>query len=294
MTTEKGRPDFFIVGSPKAGTTALYAYLANHPQVCMSTDKEPNYFSNEQIKAQGLYYKKKNPETEAEYLRLFQPEAGNLICGEASVSYLYYPGVAEKIRQFNPKAKIIISLRDPVKRAFSHYLMDYSLGLVKESFDKIVFEGAAHEKLKLYYQQYVLLSQYAAQVARYLQVFPKEQVLFFIHDDLVSRPEQEMERLSGFLGIDYRHATGSLEQKNVTIAAKSPLLRWLYQNDLFRKFLALLLNENTRGRIKSKLFSKNNLPELSPGAREFLSALYSPEIPQLEQITGKSLRHWCR
>ncbi|MBK9318289.1 MAG: sulfotransferase [Bacteroidetes bacterium] len=68
------KPDFFIIGSPKAGTTALYAYLAAHPQVCMSTDKEPNYFSGDQIAAQGLYYKKKNPKTLEEYLQLFNPQ----------------------------------------------------------------------------------------------------------------------------------------------------------------------------------------------------------------------------
>ncbi|MBL0095374.1 MAG: sulfotransferase [Bacteroidetes bacterium] len=287
-------PDFFIIGSPKAGTTALYAYLAGHPQVCMSSDKEPNYFSGDQIAAQGLYYKKKNPKTLEEYLQLFQPKKGNKISGECSVSYLFYPGVAEKIYQFNPKAKIIISLRDPVHRAFSHYLMDYSLHLVKESFDKIVLEGEKNDSLKLYYQQYILLSQYTEQIKRYLNVFPKDQVLIFIHDDLVSRPEEELKRLSAFLEIEHEVSGHGLEQRNVTTAAKSPLVRWLYKQEQFRKFLAYFLDEKTRGNIKSKLFSKKHLPVLSLQAKEVLKALYKPEIPELEKITGKSLQHWCK
>jgi hypothetical protein len=288
------KPDFFIIGSPKAGTTALYAYLAAHPQVCMSTDKEPNYFSGDQIAAQGLYYKKKNPKTLEEYLQLFQPTEGNRIAGECSVSYLFYPGVAEKIYQFNPKAKIIISLRDPVYRAFSHYLMDYSLHLVKESFDKIVLEGEKNDSLKLYYQQYILLSQYTEQIKRYLNVFPKDQVLIFIHDDLVARPEEELKRLSAFLEIEHEVSGHGLEQRNVTTAAKSPFVRWLYKQEQFRKFLAYFLDEKTRGNIKSKLFSKKHLPVLSIQAKEVLSAMYKPEIPELERITGKSLQHWCK
>lgn len=287
-------PDFFIIGSPKAGTTALYAYLAGHPQVCMSIDKEPNYFSNDQIQAQALYYKKKNPATLDQYLQLFQPKPGNSISGECSVSYLFYPGVAEKIYQFNPKAKIIISLRDPVQRAFSHYLMDYSLQLVHEPFDKIVFEGEKNDALKLYYQQYIRLSHYPEQIKRYLNVFPKDQILIFIHDDLVNRPEEELKRLSAFLEIDYKISNGKLEQKNVTTAAKSPFIKWLYKQEVVRKGFALLLNEKIRGNLKSIFFSKKHLPSLSAQAKEYLSALYKPEIPELESITGKSLRHWCK
>lgn len=288
------KPDFFIIGSPKAGTTALYAYLSNHPQVCMSSDKEPNYFSKEQIEAQALYYKKKNVTTQDEYLQLFQAKKGDLIAGECSVSYLFYPGVAEKIHQFNPKSKIIISLRDPVQRAFSHYLMDYSLNLVKVPFDKIVFEGENDESLKLYYQQYILLSHYPDQIKRYLTVFPKDQLLIFIHDDLISNPDKELRRLSNFLGINHTSSTGNLEQRNVTTSAKSPILKWLYKQEQFRKFVSIFLNEKKRSQIKSKLFSKNNLPTLTISTKEYLNELYKSEIQEIEKITGATLSNWCK
>ncbi len=288
------KPDFFIIGSPKAGTTALYAYLANHPEVCMSTDKEPNYFSKEQIEAQALYYKKKNVKTQDEYLQLFQAKEGNRIAGECSVSYLFYPGVAEKIHQFNPKSKIIISLRDPVQRAFSHYLMDYSLNLVTESFDKIVFEGEKDEKLKLYYQQYIQLSHYPEQIKRYLSVFPNDQVLLFIHDNLIANPNEELKRLSHFLGIHHTSSSGNLEQRNVTASAKSPIVKWLYKQEQFRQFVSLFLDQKMRSQLKSKLFSKNNLPKMTLSTKEYLNALYRPEVQELEKITGVTLSNWCK
>ena len=82
--------DFFIVGAPKAGTTALHAHLAKHPQVCMSSDKEPNYFSFEEIEEQQLYYHKENVKSESDYNSLFECEESAKLRGEASVSYLYH------------------------------------------------------------------------------------------------------------------------------------------------------------------------------------------------------------
>jgi hypothetical protein len=288
------KPSFFIVGAPKAGTTALHDYLAGHPEVCMSSDKEPNYFSDKEIQSQGLYYEKKNPKNEQEYLALFSCKESHKIAGESSVSYLFYPEVAQRIFDFNPAARIIISLREPVSRAFSHYLMDYSLGLVSDSFEDIVFRKKSGKAMPIYYQQYVELGFYYQQVKRYLDLFPSGQVLIFLHDELSSEPSATLEKLSGFLGIRHFRTNEGLKQSNVSGAPGSVILRSLYQNRIIRKSLATLFSHEFKTAAKSLLFSKKNLPALNEKTRTQLSNLYVNDIKDLELLLGRNLTHWLK
>ena len=182
--------DFFIVGAPKAGTTSLYHYLNEHPQVEMSLQKEPNYFSDKAIQSQDLYYNKNRIDTEEKYNRLFNFQKKDVIFGEGSVSYLFYPAVAQEIKKYNPIAKIIIMLRNPVDRAFSHYLMDFRLGLVSER-----FEDVFHEKQGLKFQQYFLLGNYYSQVKRYIDEFSKENVHLIWYSDFKKDAEKEIKNI---------------------------------------------------------------------------------------------------
>ena len=141
----------FIVGAPKAGTTSLYNYLNEHPEIVMSMKKETDYFSNESIEKQGMYYEKKRIMTLARYHSFF-PVSENKIYGEASVSYLFYKDVPKKIKDYNDNGKIIVMLRNPVDRAFSHYLMDYRLGLSSNSFDQIIEKKLNNKKLRRLYE----------------------------------------------------------------------------------------------------------------------------------------------
>src|SRR5689334_14600377 len=110
MRMELKLPNFFIVGAPKAGTTSLYHYLKQHPEVYMSPVKEPNYFSYEETVKQNLYHKEKGVGTFEEYSKLFASANGrHKAIGEASVSYLFYASVPEKIKKAVPHAKIVIS-----------------------------------------------------------------------------------------------------------------------------------------------------------------------------------------
>ena len=159
--------DFFIVGAPKAGTTSLYHYLSEHPQIEMSSQKEPDYFSDKAINEQGMYYGKNRVNTLDKYESLFVQKE-SVVYGEASVSYLFYENVPEDIKKYNPNAKIIIMLRNPIERAFSHYLMDYRLGLISDSFENVLAKISKHKNAHLFYQQYIEVSKYAKQIQRYL------------------------------------------------------------------------------------------------------------------------------
>ena len=111
--------DFFIVGAPKAGTTSLYHYLNQHPAIEMSRIKEPNFFSSKSLKESGTYYRSIIVDNQEDYHSLFNLGNEGVLFGDASVSYLFYNDVANKIKNYNHLAKIIIVLRNPIERAFS-------------------------------------------------------------------------------------------------------------------------------------------------------------------------------
>jgi len=286
------KPSFFIAGVPKAGTTALHEYLSKHPQVAMSRDKEPNYFSWQEIEQQQLYYRKKNIKTEEEYLNLFNTNTNALIAGEASISYLFYPESAKRINAFQPDAKIIISLREPVSRTVSHYQMDYSLGLVTTDLETIWRQGKNHPKTGLYYQQYFQLSEYFHQVENYLQVFSKEKMLIFLHEELIEDQSRCLKKLCDFLKIDFNLAPLEISSRNVTLAGKNKVVRYLYSNDFVRKGLSLLTNESVKSTVKKLLFTKSKFPEIRAAFKSELKSHYQSDLINLERITGLNLNKW--
>jgi hypothetical protein len=286
------KPTLFIIGAPKAGTTALHAYFEKHPQVNMSTIKEPNYFSWSEIEAQQLYYKKENIKTESEYLSLFHPSNSTKHCGEGSVSYLFYPEVPRRIFEYQPNARIIISLRNPVSRAFSHYLMDYSLGLIKIDFETIFRNGIDHSITKNYFQQYFSISDYAPQIQRYLNVFKKEQIHFLLHETLITHPHESLKQISKFLEIDYQKETESIDQQNVTLGGKNALISALYKNETIRKFTSRILNDQIKNKIKGLFLTKKTLPKLPDSFSEELKEYYAASVIQTEMLSGLNLQAW--
>ncbi|MBT4218039.1 MAG: sulfotransferase, partial [Flavobacteriales bacterium] len=193
--------DFFIVGAPKAGTTSLYHYLNEHLEVEMSSQKEPDYFSDDALQEQGMYYGKNRIDTLDKYNNLFvNPQAK--LRGEGSVSYFFYDDVPNKIKKYNPDSKIIIMLRNPIERAFSHFLMDYSLGLVSESFEDIVKKKSNHKYASLFYQQYIQLGEYTNQLKRYLNVFNRENILLIDYDDFKKDVAEVVNKTYLFLGVN--------------------------------------------------------------------------------------------
>ena len=151
------KPNFFLVGAAKSGTTTLSKMLEAHPEVYLSPIKEPNYFSKDILPekfepvyrkntffADKTYFSQKPLKKvhlsfvreEKEYMALFEDAGNEKAIGECSTSYLYSSEAAEEIRKFQPDAKIIVILRNPVTRAFSHYLMGLRFGYSSLDFRK--------------------------------------------------------------------------------------------------------------------------------------------------------------
>lgn len=287
------KTDFFIVGAAKSGTTALQKYLNNHPEICMCSEKEPNYFSHEEIEKQKLYYTKYNVKTVQEYQALFHKKTGTEITGEASVSYLYYPEVASRIHRFNPLSKIIICLREPVSRAFSHYCMDYSLGLVKYRFEEIWNRGVDDSITGIYYQQYFSLSEYVKQVRVYLNVFPKEQVLILYHEEMSQNQPSFISKVHSFLGITHpNRQLAAIGRENVTTAAGNPIIAWLYHQQPIRNLLRNVTGNLLKSKIKQFFFSRQNLPVITDEFKKELQQHFLPFNKELEILLETDLSGW--
>lgn len=280
-------PNFFIVGAPKAGTTSLYSYLNKHPEVYMPlTIKEPDYFSHEEILKQDLYYNTTHITSKAQYEALFSGVGTQKAVGEASVSYLFYPGAAKKIHDFNPSAKIIIILRDPVERAYSHYLMDFRLGLIKDSFEEVVFRKSSSRYAKMYYQQVVLLGEYGDQVKRYINTFGNSQVKILLYDRLKAKPEYLMKEIFSFLEIDEGFEIDMSQKHNTYAAPKNRWVEKMYQMHHLRSSISEVIPTTLKSVIRSSFFKEGKKPEMSMEAKEFLKVHYKKDVEIVRQITN--------
>src|SRR5690348_277983 len=286
-----GLPNFFIVGTPKAGTTSLYHYLDEHPDIFMSPIKETNYFSYEEIKSQGLFYNEEHINTLAQYEQQFKDAKNESAIGEASVSYLYYASVPSKIKEFNPDARIIIVLRNPVDRGFSHYLMDKRLGFVNLSYEDIVWERNIHPKSQLYYQQYIGLGQYYEQVKRYLTIFGEKQVKILLYEDIIRDIEKVVKELFMFLNVNCDFSPDTNQQHNVYTSPKNFFIQKLYAQKKFRTVAKKIFGENIQQQLKN-VFFKQDKPELDKKLKQDLIQIYKENIYKTSDLLKTDLTYW--
>lgn len=286
-------PNFFIVGAPKAGTTSLYYYLKRHPEVFMSSIKEPNYFSYDETIKQNLYHKEKGVGTLEEYLELFASANGrHKAVGEASVSYLFYPSVAAKIKEMVPDAKIIMSLRNPVDRAFSHYYMEHKLGYVNVPLEDIVNKKSKHKYAHLWYQQYVELGLYYEQVKRYLDIFGKDNVRIFIYDELSENMEGMILNVFDYLGID-RSYIPELEGKyNTYSTPRNTFFHAIYAQKNLRSLARKIIPDDKVELIKNLFLTRRKKPDKHDETVDLMHEIYKPDIIQLEKLLNKDLSRW--
>mgnify|MGYP006080280617 FL=1 len=284
--------DFFIVGAPKSGTTSLYHYLNQHQDICMSLIKEPNYFSSEELNDQGLYYKAKVISKLESYHKIFIQEKDHQLLGEASVSYLFYQNVPLKIYKYNPTAKIIILLRNPIERAHSHYLMDYRLGHTKISLDAILNDSSVKDHALLY-QQYIELGFYYNQVKRYVDVFGHDNVCVMLYDQLKENNEELTNNIIRFLNVDLNHGINFKTPYNRSKSSTNKIIQKLYSLTFIRKSVSFLFPNSIISYI-NKIFFNNKENSLSTRLEDKLYNLYSEDILLLEKMLKIDLSSWKR
>lgn len=293
-------PNFLIVGAANSGTTSLYTYLNQHPEVFLPALKEPHYFS--QIRpAYEQRYMRSYVTDERTYLGLFRKAAGYKAIGEASTSYLSDPEAPVRIHGFAPKTKIIIILRDPVERAHSHYLMDVREGRQNLTFYEALQEDWNRKKKGWGVSQlYVELGLYAEQVKRYLQLFGPKQVLILMFEDLkgASSTKTALMRVLRFIDVDLAY----LNQMDTSYVENSfGIARWSWARRIAGSNLARGLGQilvprrmGSNHSIKRLIFQPYFVkpgprPEIDPLARDWLGSIFDQNIRELERILGREL-----
>ena len=179
-------PNFFLVGASKSGTTAICDALTSHPDICFSENKEPNFFSNFDSDLKEI-----PDEQLLEYKKLFRHHSSEKLIGEGSVKYLMSRNAAYWIRKYIPSAKILIVLRNPLKRIVSLYEMYVRVGVMKMSPEEAFSENS-------YLINQCMMSE---KIEHYINTFSRDQVFIMIYEDFLSEPEQEFNSLCRFLGV---------------------------------------------------------------------------------------------
>ena len=200
-------PNFLIIGAAKAGTTSLYDYLNQHPQIYMSPIKEPRFFALEGEKldfrgpAQGI--NQTSVTTWEQYCQLFQEATTEKAIGEASTIYLSNPKAPHRIKHYLPEVKLIAILRDPAERAFSSYVH-----LVRDGYENLSFTEAVEAeptRIKENWQPlwyYKERGFYYEQLQKYFAIFKPEQIKIYLYEDLAVDSTAVIQDLSRFLGVD--------------------------------------------------------------------------------------------
>lgn len=227
------KPNLFIIGSMKAGTSYLWTLLSAHPSVFMSEPKEPCYFVDPR-QLETIFpwmWRRGYWKHEQNYLRLFEAAGDAPVVGEASVFYTYKPlatGVAERLYRFNPDARLIYLMRDPVERCISHYWHNVRYFGEHRPIKRAIREDA----------QYLDVGDYAMQLEEYLAVFPREQILTLTFEELTEELERTMATVFGWLKLDCSIALPEIPPQNVTPGQfDGPVWMWRrlrQQNPLMR------------------------------------------------------------
>lgn len=240
--SEAPRVNFVIAGVQKGGTTALFDYLADYPDIQLSKVKETHFFDDEAVDWERPDYRRYHAHFEA---------ADGRICGEATPIYSYWPGSLERICAYNPAMKLILVLRDPVERAWSHWRMETMRGVEKAPFGWCIRQG----RQRLFEAEpwghhrefsYVERGFYGEQLERLFGQFPKDQTLVLKSESLRAAPAPALASVRRFLGLR---------------RAKAPASRQVH-------------------------VGQEDGHALAPGDRDFLRGVYARDQRRLEALCG--------
>lgn len=282
-------PNLFIIGAAKAGTTSLHYYLDRHPEIQMSSDKEPNFFSGP---PNGIPYPLGRVERLEDYERLFDPAFP--IRGEASVGYANAPRrkeVPERIAAAVPEARFIYIVRDPVARVVSHYRHRVAAEGERRSLPEALADLSDPRSV------YLCPSFYARQLELYLGRFPAERILVLDHADLLADREATLREVFSFLSVDETFTSEQFndelyrgDARRVHPPAYSRLMARIELSPLRR--LPRGLRRSLRGSLERVLWRPAPKPELDADLRGRLEELFSRDVERLRALTGKAFASW--
>lgn len=290
MRTGSGRrfPDFFLVGAAKSGTTSLFRYLVQHPSIFIPANKELHYFADLSV-SRGGYYR-----TLEAYLRLYEGCPEEIRAGDGSTSYLPSPSAPGRIREVRPDARILILLRNPVDRAYSHYWHQRVGFRETLSFEDALEDEPGRIEAGLTYGfLYVRTGMYYEQVRRFVEAFGTR-VRIYLFDDLRSDPAALCRDIFTFLEVDPGHPvdTSRIHLRSGPLRS-SAFGRLLVRPFPGRRWLVRRWPHRMRA-IKLGVSQKNvtRPPPMDPDTRNRLTEVFRPDVERLEDLLGRDLSRW--
>jgi len=283
MNMEKW-PNFFIVGAPRSGTTSLYENLKQIPGIYLSTIKEPEYFSpncSKRNKIIPIVDKKK-------YLNLFEDVNDELVIGEASTSYLEDPDSPKLIHEVVPNARIIVSLRNPIERAYSHYFLHRRGNIEKQSFHE-----AIKKILKIYdplaSNHYLHAGLYSKQLLRYINTFGKKNIKILIFEEFIKNKRKGIQDVLSFLDIKFNHDDLDYEKFHSFELPKGKIATKILHSNKIKKIAGRLIPTDNRQILKEKLLMSKEKPQMMDEDRKILMDFFKEDVKDLKNILGRDL-----
>jgi Sulfotransferase domain len=263
--SDEALPNLFVVGVPRGGTTSLWYYLDQHPDIFMSEVKEPYFFSD--------YYKSRPrfPKDRSAYLELFAPGRDAHWRGEASTAYFWDPPCAGRIREFNPAARIVISLRDPADRAYSEYRHNIITGQERRPFLAALRELLRAGDSVDPRADFLTSGFYMEGLERYLDLFGDRVHVLFL-EELRADPRTELERIFTFLGVDLSPS------RSIDLASQNA-----------SSFVQRLTARGLLSALRRRLLLRRSGNSMPPEARALLDEIYEPEREPLARLLRRPL-----
>jgi len=274
-------PTFLIIGSQKSGTTSLYHVLRQHPQIFMPDRKEVNFFFLEEEYRRGLQYYQA-------YFDPAPPQASAL--GEASPGYICHPDAPARIHQLLPAAKLILTVRNPIDRAYSQYWDNRRSLSEHRTFAQVVevaLEPTYHPARLGYFSR----GTYIQYIQRFLENIPRENLLVLLFDDLRHSPGSFYRQIYQFLEVDPDFYTPSMTTSfNPAAVWQNPVYQWFFSKPARTRWLPAKLRRFTFfGPRKTWQY-----PPMDTALRQKLVNFYQPWNNRLAEFLARDLSHWNR
>ncbi len=295
-------PNFLIVGAGKSGTTSLYYYLKQHPEIFLSDNKEPWFLGIANNKNINLNHLSSSIIFDYDkYIKLFNRSSGYKIIGEASTIYLYlYKNAINNIKKYLPnyyETKIIIILRNPIDRAYSHYKHYKRNYRENMMFEKIIeFENKEETEVneKSFDFHYIKQGFYYRQVKSYLENFKNVKIIIF--DEFINNTEKTLIEIFNFLNINNKFIPSFTKKYNISGAPRNKLLNKLtFGNYKLKKIIKFILPYYIQDELV-RIITKYNLKKinLDNNTRKKLINIYKKDILKLEKLIEKDLSSWLK
>jgi hypothetical protein len=299
------KPNLFIVGHPRTGTSALHDALDQHPDIFMSIPKEPAYFAKDLHAESDLFHKKSKYfhfRSENQYFKIFKQCTHEKIAGESTAVYLYSKVAAKEIYTFNPEAKIIMILREPVSWLRSYYAK--AVQIIGENQadikDAIVLENErkkgkylsekAMAPSMLYYSEFL---KFCDQIQRYSDLFDQANIKIIIYDDFKRDNPKMYREILKFLEVDPDFAP-RFKMVNVSkTRAKWPIIQQIFQNPYLTRFAIRLMPKDLFSKISmaywERFFKNEKTRQIDADLKVKLMYKFKPEVQLLSDLLNRNL-----